>query len=114
MPQDQRDLGIRFVRRETWRAPERQAYLFQQGRSRPGALVTTEELLDAVWKDVAVTLPAWKAFVVQFSRETERTSGCSGRVQHLRSGRQARFESAAELLAALDKLLAEVGVTDAP
>jgi hypothetical protein len=32
--------GIGFSRRETWRDPERQAYLFQQGRSRPGALVT--------------------------------------------------------------------------
>jgi hypothetical protein len=32
--------GIGFHRRETWRAPARQAYLFQQGRSRPGPLVT--------------------------------------------------------------------------
>jgi hypothetical protein len=32
--------GIRFQRRETWRSPERQAFLFQQGRSRPGAIVT--------------------------------------------------------------------------
>lgn len=32
--------GISFRRRETWRAPERQAYLFQQGRSRPGPLAT--------------------------------------------------------------------------
>lgn len=31
---------IAFHRRETWRAPERQAYLFQQGRSRPGPFVT--------------------------------------------------------------------------
>jgi hypothetical protein len=32
--------GVRFSRRETWRSPERQAWLFQQGRSRPGAMVT--------------------------------------------------------------------------
>jgi hypothetical protein len=32
--------GIRAVRRETWRSPERQAFLFQQGRSRPGPLAT--------------------------------------------------------------------------
>lgn len=32
--------GIGFVRRETWRAPERQAFLFQQGRSRPGPFLT--------------------------------------------------------------------------
>ena len=32
--------GIRAVRRETWRSPRRQAYLFQQGRSRPGSLAT--------------------------------------------------------------------------
>jgi hypothetical protein len=32
--------GVRFTRRETWRSPYRQAYLFQQGRARPGPLVT--------------------------------------------------------------------------
>jgi hypothetical protein len=32
--------GVSFRRRETWRSPERQAYLFQQGRSRPGPLIT--------------------------------------------------------------------------
>jgi hypothetical protein len=32
--------GIHFRRRETWRSPERQEYLFQRGRSRPGALAT--------------------------------------------------------------------------
>jgi hypothetical protein len=32
--------GIRAVRRETWRSPGRQAFLFQQGRSRPGPLAT--------------------------------------------------------------------------
>lgn len=33
--------GIRFRRRETWRDPQRQAFLFQQGRSRPGPLATS-------------------------------------------------------------------------
>lgn len=33
--------GIRFSRRETWRSWSRQAYLFQQGRSRPGPFATT-------------------------------------------------------------------------
>jgi hypothetical protein len=32
--------GINFTRRETWRSPDRQAYLFQQGRSRPGPIAT--------------------------------------------------------------------------
>lgn len=32
--------GVRAYRRETWRSPVRQAYLFQQGRSRPGFIAT--------------------------------------------------------------------------
>lgn len=32
--------GIRFHRRETWRSADRQAFLFQRGRIRPGALAT--------------------------------------------------------------------------
>lgn len=32
--------GIRARRRETWRSAHRQAYLFQRGRTRPGALAT--------------------------------------------------------------------------
>jgi hypothetical protein len=35
-----RQAGIHARRRETWRSAHRQAYLFQQGRSRPGALAT--------------------------------------------------------------------------
>jgi hypothetical protein len=54
-------------------------------------------------------LPAWKAFVVQFSRETtDIASGCAGRVEHLSSGRRMRFASAAELIAALEEMLAEI------
>jgi hypothetical protein len=33
--------GVRATRRETWRSAERQAYIFQQGRSRPGPISTT-------------------------------------------------------------------------
>lgn len=33
--------GVWAQRRETWRAPERQAFLFQQGRSRPGPIATS-------------------------------------------------------------------------
>lgn len=32
---------LRAVRRETWRSPDRQAWIFQQGRSRSGSLATT-------------------------------------------------------------------------
>lgn len=54
-------------------------------------------------------LPAWKAFVVQFSSETTTIAGgCAGRVEHLSSGRRMRFASAAELIAALEQLFAEV------
>jgi len=55
-------------------------------------------------------LPVWKAFVVQFSRETNpRTGGFSGRVEHMSSGRRARFASSREMLAVLGKLLRELG-----
>ena len=57
-------------------------------------------------------LPAWKAFVVQFSREAGTQAGIfSGRVEHLSSGRRARFNSAEELLTILRKLLDELGAT---
>lgn len=56
-------------------------------------------------------LPAWKAFVVQFNRETQAHGATfGGRIEHLSSGRRARFESAGDLLAALEKLLAEVAL----
>ncbi len=35
------EVGVAARRRETWRAPTRQAFLFQQGRSRPGPLATS-------------------------------------------------------------------------
>jgi hypothetical protein len=55
-------------------------------------------------------LPAWKAFVVQFSREAEGAGRTfSGRVEHLSSGRRARFNSPEELVATLRRLLDELG-----
>ena len=55
-------------------------------------------------------LPAWKAFVVQFSSECEAGAGIfSGRVEHLSSGRRAHFHSPQELVATLQQLLAELG-----
>ena len=57
------------------------------------------------------TLPAWKAFVVQFARMSDGVPVFSGRVEHMSSGRRARFESPAELVEALRRLLDEVGGT---
>lgn len=58
-------------------------------------------------------LPVWKAFVVQFSRETSSSTGAfSGRIEHLSSGRRARFASTKELLATLGKMLDELGQTE--
>ena len=55
------------------------------------------------------TLPAWKAFVVQLSRGTVPGSGSfEGRVEHLNSGRQARFDSKESLLAVLERLLRDI------
>lgn len=55
-------------------------------------------------------LPAWKAFVVQFSREADGVTGTfTGRVEHLSSGRRAHFNSPEQLLAVLNRLLAELG-----
>ena len=53
--------GVRVVRRETWRAPERQAYLFQQGRSRPGPIVTS-------------TLTSWHNRVDRLGRPSARAA----------------------------------------
>jgi len=55
-------------------------------------------------------LPAWKAFVVQFTRDAGRVGIFAGRVEHLSSGRRARFNSAEELLTILGNLLDELGV----
>jgi hypothetical protein len=55
-------------------------------------------------------LPVWKAFVVQFSRETRTQTGTfSGRVEHLSSGRRSRFASKEELFAAVGTMLDQLG-----
>jgi hypothetical protein len=58
----------------------------------------------------APALPVWKAFVVQFSRETGAQTGTfSGRVEHLSSGRCARFATTKDLLALLTRMVDELG-----
>lgn len=55
-------------------------------------------------------LPVWKAFVVQFSRETGvQTGAFAGRVAHMSSGRRGRFGSTQELVAVLRNMLAQLG-----
>ena len=72
----------------------------QRGTSRPPPLSSGE----------LPALPAWKAFVVQFSRETAVQTGTfAGRVEHISSGRRARFGSTQELIAALRKMLEQLG-----
>lgn len=53
-------------------------------------------------------LPAWKAFVVQFTRESDASAVFAGRVEHLSSGRRLTFASADQLTVILRQLLAEV------
>lgn len=54
-------------------------------------------------------LPAWKAFVVQFSRDADaHAGGFSGRIEHLSSGRRARFASREDLLAILEHELEDL------
>jgi hypothetical protein len=56
------------------------------------------------------SLPVYKAFVVQFTRETRTHGGdFSGRVEHMSSGRRARFASKQELLAVLGTMLDQLG-----
>lgn len=72
--------GIPARRRETWRSPFRQAFLFQQGRSRPGPLATA-------------TLTSWHC-------ATDAAGGPAGRAvdYNVPSGRLGRFhEIAAEV-----------------
>jgi hypothetical protein len=59
---------------------------------------------------IVPALPVWKAFVVQFSRDTRAQRGpFAGRVEHMSSGRRARFTSAQQLVAALRKLIGQLG-----
>jgi len=55
-----------------------------------------------------VTLPYARAFVVQFTSETDAgLEHAEGRVEHMRSGRRVRFASAVDLLACIARLLAD-------
>jgi len=54
------------------------------------------------------SLPYAKAFVVQFSAETDaRLERAAGRVEHLQTGRRTRFASVYDLLACIVALLAD-------
>jgi hypothetical protein len=54
-------------------------------------------------------LPYAKAFVVQFSAETDpRLGTATGRIEHLQTGRRLRFASVDELLAGIMGMLAGV------
>ena len=53
-------------------------------------------------------LPRTKMFVLQLSRDSGPGKGTfAGRVEHLSTGRRARFETLEELMAALSRLLSE-------
>jgi hypothetical protein len=55
------------------------------------------------------TLPANRAFVVQFrAQPTEASSAYEGRVEHLLSGQVGRFHSLEELLAFMVRVLSDV------
>ena len=55
-----------------------------------------------------VRLPCARAFVVQFTSETDaRLEHAEGRVEHMQSGRRVRFASAVDLLACIVRLLAD-------
>jgi hypothetical protein len=58
------------------------------------------------------TLPYAKAFVVQFTAETDaRLEHATGRVEHLETGRRARFASMEDLLAGFVAMLADADVS---
>ena len=56
-------------------------------------------------------LPVDRAFVVQFSLETSLGDGrLGGRVEHVHSGRSARFEALDQLLAFVGQVLSESSI----
>lgn len=60
-------------------------------------------------------LPAWKAFVVQFSRETGAREGTfSGRAEHLGTGQRANFESVSGLVQFVNAVLREAPLDRRP
>lgn len=61
-------------------------------------------------ESIQPSLPAWKAFIVQFGRETDGPEGTfAGRVEHLTSGRRIHFDSPEGLLEVLGHMLGELG-----
>ena len=74
----------------------------KSGRARPTTGAGQDPELDAP------ELPTGKAFVLQLSRDTGPTlRPFAGRVEHLASGRRARFASFEDFRAAVTRLLAE-------
>jgi hypothetical protein len=61
-------------------------------------------------------LPYAKAFVVQFAADTDPSlEHASGRIEHLQSGRQARFASMTDLVARIAALLGgDAGKSEPP
>ncbi len=60
-------------------------------------------------KRTAPALPAWKAFVVQFTHDTGIKAGTfSGRAEHLSTGQRGRFESPQELVEFVCAVLQDV------
>jgi hypothetical protein len=74
--------GVRLYRRETWRSPERQAWIFQQGRSRPGPFATS-------------TLTSWHCRVDRLGRA---------------AGRAADYNVSPSQMPAFHRAAAEVGL----
>jgi hypothetical protein len=59
-------------------------------------------------------LPAQRAFVVQFTAQTNVERGqFAGRVEHVVSGHARRFQTLEELVACLVQMLVTLGVEDA-
>ena len=59
-------------------------------------------------QDVTPTLPYGRAFIVQFTSETETSRGrVAGRVEHLKTGGRSWFTSIGGLLASMTELLGE-------
>jgi hypothetical protein len=78
---------------------ERQTMSESRGAPRGEAFETREESL----------LSPWRAFVVQFRTETEGGQGhFAGRVEHIVSGRAARFHSPEELWAFFTQILSNI------
>jgi hypothetical protein len=75
--------GVRIRRRETWRAPERQAWIFQQGRSRPGPIATS-------------TLTSWHCRVDRLGRAAGRAADYDVAARHMPAFHAAALEAGLE------------------